>query len=89
MYGSMGQSCAGHKGRGADWTGPIKTTNWPNSCVAFLEARSVEKGGGQEREGDEAEVFVSGQELHARASSYLHPNGLVVRVGNATDVPGE
>eukprot|EP00964_Phaeocystis_antarctica_P103377 scaffold68662_cov59-Phaeocystis_antarctica.AAC.2 len=38
----------------------------PDGCVAFLEARSVQKGGGQEREGDEAEVLVSGQKLLGR-----------------------
>ena len=59
-----------HKSRGALLTDLAIArsipSNIPHGLVALLEARSIEKGGGQEREGDEAEVRVSGRELLGR-----------------------
>ena len=59
-----------HKGRGALLADLAIAcgllSNIPNSRVAFLAARTVEKGGGQEPEGDDAEVRVSGCELLGR-----------------------
>ena len=52
-------------------------SNIPNSLVALLAARTVEKGGGQEPEGDDAEVCVSGCELLGRLHTCVHPNGFV------------
>ena len=52
-------------------------SNIPNSLVVLLAARTVEKGGGQEPEGDDAEVCVSGCELLGRLHTCVHPNGFV------------
>ena len=56
----------GHKSRGA-----MLASNTPDGRVALLAARTVEKGGGQEREVDDAEVRVSGCELLGRLSTCL------------------
>ena len=49
----------------------------PACRVALREACGVEEGGGQEREGDKAEIRLDGQELFGRLSTCLH-NGAVV-----------
>ena len=48
----------------------------PACRVAFREFRGVEEGGGQECEGDEAELRLDGQELFGRLSTCLHEMGL-------------
>ena len=63
-----------HKSRGA---GLAFHRVGPVCRVAYREARGVEEGGGQECEGDEAELRLDGQELFGRLSTCLH-NGAVV-----------
>ena len=78
-----------HKGRGAQLADLaiqcVPPSNIPNGRIALLEARAAEEGGGQKREGDDAEVRVSGRELLGCLHTCVHPNAFVLRVGNGRE----